>query len=177
METCVGEKTLHLLRHAKSSWSDPTQEDFDRPLNRRGESAARQVATYLAGLAFAPDLVLCSPARRTKDTLALTRPALPDTVEVVYEPRIYEASMDTLLGLLHGIGEAVASALILGHNPGLERLAVWLADKPMQGQAARMTEKFPTAALASFAIGAGAWRAVGQGQGSLLRFVAPKDLG
>ncbi|HKU72519.1 MAG TPA: histidine phosphatase family protein, partial [Pyrinomonadaceae bacterium] len=84
-------KTLFLLRHAKSSWKDETLPDFDRPLNRRGKRAAETIGRYFKTSASVPELILCSPAERARETLKLVLKASKWTTEVRYDQRIYEA--------------------------------------------------------------------------------------
>ena len=119
--------TLYLLRHAKSSWSDPTLPDEERPLAPRGRRDAKRVAEHLVQLGIEPELVLCSSARRTRETLELIRPALDATTSVALEAELYAATADTLLEHLRAVPDGVASVLLIGHNPGLQDLALLLA--------------------------------------------------
>src|SRR5262245_8755490 len=95
--------TLMLLRHAKSSWDDGSLRDFDRPLAPRGESAAPRMGAYMAEQGLAPQLILCSPAVRTRQTVDLVLPHLEGDPTVVYEDRFYLAAPSVLLARLRRI--------------------------------------------------------------------------
>jgi phosphohistidine phosphatase len=168
-------RTLYLLRHAKSSWSDPALADHERPLAPRGRRDAKRVGKHLARLKIEPDLVLCSPARRTRETLELIRPSLAATVAVNFEDELYAASSKELLARLRVVPEAVASVLLIGHNPGLQRLAVELAS--VGADLGRVEAKFPTAALATLALQETTWSRLSHGEALLAAYVVPKQLG
>jgi phosphohistidine phosphatase len=166
--------TLYLLRHAKSSWSDPRLADHERPLSPRGRRDAKRIADHLLQLGIAPALVLCSDSRRTRETLQLVRPAL-DAATVSLESELYAASPETLLERLHAVPEEVASVMLIGHNPGLEHLALLLAsDGPELG---RLETKFPTAALATLTLATAMWQRLSEADAVLAAYVVPKELG
>jgi phosphohistidine phosphatase len=166
-------KRLHLLRHAKSSWKESGVPDHDRPLARRGRRAAKTMAAHLGEQGIAPELVLCSTARRARDTFERIEPALR-TPDVRFEPELYHASADTLLDRLHEVPDAVGSVMLIGHNPSLEMLALELA-RP--GALVReLAAKYPTAALATFGFPGASWRDLGSGTAELTGFVRPRDL-
>ena len=165
--------TLILTRHAKSSWEDPTLDDIDRPLNRRGRLSAEAVGAWLALRAPAPDTVLVSPARRTQETLAHLRPHLPPAIEVREEPGLYEVEAAQLLSVLRGAGTA-SPLMVVGHNPGMGDLAAMLAEKaPLHPQFAR----YPTCATLVLRFPVSRWDEVSPGTGEVLAFVIPRDLG
>jgi phosphohistidine phosphatase len=159
-------KTLYLLRHLKSSWDEPGLADFDRPLAPRGRKAGKAMARHLRETAVAPEVVLCSPAVRTRETLDAVREAL-GTPEVRFDDRLYGASEETLLGVLHGVEPGLGSVLVIAHNPGLDDLAAALSGA---GQ-----DKFPTGALATLTF-EGAWAELGPGTCELTAFVVPREL-
>jgi phosphohistidine phosphatase len=167
-------RTLMLLRHAKSSWSDPGLADVDRPLSPRGERAARRIAEYLRRNGIRPSLVLCSPARRTRQTLDAIEPALGTTCAVELAPELYGASAETLLERLRAVPDSADSVLLIGHNPGLEELALMLAERG--AELPRLREKFPTAALATIVVRHDSWEALGPGCGELVDYVVPREL-
>lgn len=169
-------KSLILLRHAKSSWNHPGLEDFDRPLNRRGERAAGVVGLFLKQEGIAPDLVLCSPAARTRRTWDAIRSSLPRSTTFEEAPDIYEAGIGQLYKALSGIGDDAGTVLMIGHNPGLERLAASLCQGQTGEHMERVLGKFPTGALAFIDLNIDAWSAIAPGTGALLRFVTPKEL-
>lgn len=164
---------LLLLRHAKSSWDDAARPDHDRPLTKRGRRAADVMGTHLRTRGLVPDLVLCSSSRRTRETLERLGLA---GAEVAIEERLYAAGEDDLLGRLREVDEGVRSGLLIGHNPGVQDLATELAGPARMGDAARIREKFPTGALALFAVD-GAWRDLDRATARLESFTAPRDLG
>lgn len=172
-------KYVSLLRHAKSSWDDSQQKDFDRPLNERGRRAAPLIGAYLAAHGLTPDIVLCSSARRTRETLKLLVESLgrPKNTQIV--DTLYLASAPSLLAHINTLAETFAHAMVIGHNPGLEMLACELADPGGSDELAlrRMAGKFPTGALARFEFDANEWKGVARGEGRLIAFVTPRDLG
>ncbi len=172
--------TLSLLRHAKSSWSDPRLKDFERPLNDRGEAAAPRMGAFMARHGLAPELILCSTAVRARQTLNLVLPHLKGAPELVYEDALYLASSATMLKCLHKVGPEVRPkvrhAMIVGHDPGMHTLAVELAGSGRPDDLQRLSEKFPTAGLAVLAFAVDAWPEVHWGCGRLALFTAPKRL-
>ena len=166
-------KRLFLLRHAKSSWDDPELDDHERPLAPRGRRAAKLLAGYLSRERVAPALVLCSAARRTRETLERIAPALGEDVRVEIERELYAASERRLLERLRSVGEDVDSVMLIGHNPGVEQLALLLAGSGQKLDAVR--RKYPTAALATLEF-SGPWRELGPSGAELTDFVTPKQL-
>ncbi|MGH2707497.1 MAG: SixA phosphatase family protein [Actinomycetota bacterium] len=165
---------LYLLRHAKSSWNDPGLADRERPLAPRGRRAAGKIAGYLRSEKVSPTLVLCSPARRTMQTLELIAPALGEGRTLV-EEALYLADATKLLKRLRRLPETVFSVMLIGHNPSLQELALTLAGR---GAAlGRLEAKFPTGALAILAVPAESWRDLGEGVAELAAYVVPRDLG
>ena len=166
-------KRLYVLRHAKSSWDEPARSDHDRPLAPRGRKAAKAMARHLREQGVAPELVLCSTATRSRQTLERIEPALGRrTVQV--ERELYAASAAELLARLHAVADTVGSVMIICHYPGLQDLVLGLA-RP--SDARREVEvKYPTAALATLDLDVERWRDVRAGGGGLVGFVRPRDL-
>ena len=169
-------KSLYLLRHAKSSWADPSVDDFDRPLNKRGRRACGLVAAYMAGRGIGPDLVLCSAARRARETVEGLADALGAAAPVIFEETLYMAGAERLLARLHAVPDDVGAVMMVGHNPGLENFAGALMAVGDGAAAGRMMEKYPTAALALFTLAVDRWRDVGRRGAALDAFVRPRDL-
>ena len=168
-------KTLTLLRHAKSGWDDPVTRDFDRPLNRRGRRAARTVGAEMRKLGLAFDRVLASPARRVVETLEEVAETF-GPLEPEYEQRLYLATTETLIELLRATDESVERLLLVGHNPGMECLALALSggsDNALRGE---IELKYPTGTLAEIALDVEGWWQVDQGCGKITRFIRPRDL-
>lgn len=162
------------LRHAKSSWKDRSLADRDRPLSGRGKRAAKAVAGHIEAERIRPGLVLCSLARRSRDTLERVEPAFGDPVETRFEEALYGASEAELLARLRALPAGLDSVMIVGHNPGLEDLALALASEG--AERARMEEKYPTAALATIDLPANDWSAIERASGELVAYVRPRDL-
>jgi phosphohistidine phosphatase len=160
-------KTLLLLRHAKSSWDDATLKDFDRPLNGRGLNNAPLIGKFIREQKIAPELVLSSPARRTRETAALVLKAGGIDAPLRFDERRYEASAERLCEVIAQIEEKVNQALLIGHNPGLEELILHLT-----GEEKRM----PTAALAQLSLGVEKWSKLQAGCGNLDLLIKPKQL-
>jgi len=168
-------RTIVLLRHGKSSWSDSTLADIDRPLAPRGERASKKLAEYIRRKRIRPVLVLCSPSLRTRQTLEAVEAALGKgcTVEVV--PQLYGASEQELLERLQALPESVSSVMLVGHNPGLHNLALVLASRG--ADLPRLEERFPTGALATLVVRSEGWTGLGPGTAELVDYVIPKQLG
>jgi phosphohistidine phosphatase len=167
-------RTLMLLRHAKSSWSDPGLPDVDRPLAPRGERAARRIAECLRRSEARPSLVLCSPARRTRQTLEAIEPVLGKTYAVELAPELYAAPVEALLERLRAVPDSADPVMLIGHNPGLEELALALAARG--ADLPRLRAKFPTGALATIVFDSASWAALEPGSGELVDFVVPREL-
>jgi phosphohistidine phosphatase len=132
-------RRLVLLRHAKSDWPDVP--DHDRPLAKRGRRDAPVVGRWLKREGYVPGFVLCSTARRTRETWKLAAPETGASPQIRYERKAYAATAGTLLELVGGIPAQYKTALLIGHNPGISHLAVLLAEPwedaraPEQGEA------------------------------------------
>lgn len=193
-------KTLYLLRHAKSDGTDWTGQDFERPLNERGELACTTMAAHLREHGILPGVVLCSTAVRARATLTgiaaeLDWPGADDRPPFDFRDEIYLASETELLAQVRGLEDGIASAMVIGHNPGIEVLAISLARRGVRGKVRGRTggqaggkagddrdafealeRKFPTAALATLTFDLDRWRDLGPGEGRLAGFVKPSTL-
>ncbi len=165
-------KRLFLLRHAKSSWDDPALADHDRPLANRGRRASKRICEHMRREAISPAFVLCSSATRTQQTLELITPAL-EAPEVSIERGLYGASSAALLDRIRELGSTISSALLIGHQPAVQELALALAGDG--AELARVRAKFPTAALATLLF-VGEWSTLGPGSAELVAYVKPKEL-
>jgi phosphohistidine phosphatase len=166
-------RRLVLLRHAKSDWPDVA--DHERPLAKRGRRDAPLAGRWLGRSGYVPDAVVCSTARRARETWDLAAAGLAKAAggaapPVRYEPRVYEATVLGLLMLVHEFPDDERTVLIVGHNPGLAELAVGLAAPPPEPPSA-----FPTAAIAVLGV-AGDWASAGPGEARLLAFAIPADM-
>lgn len=170
-------KRLILLRHAKSSWEDPVQRDFDRPLNDKGRRAAETMGRHMRELGIEWDHAVASPAARVIETLAAASIGYGEAIEPEWDKRAYLASDMTLLEIVHEASDDSASLLISGHNSGLEDLVLLLV--PENGDdalRASLEEKYPTASLAEMEFDVESWADIEPESGRLVRFVRPRDL-
>ena len=167
-------RRLILLRHAKSDWPDVP--DRDRPLAKRGRRDAPRIGRWLHDHGYLPDVVVCSNARRTRQTWDLVAPELGRSPPVTFEPRAYAASARTLLDLARQLPGKYRAALLIGHNPGLAELANSLAGPPGgNGKLSPAGLRFPTAAVAVFEFDED-WPVLSPGHARLLAYTAPADL-
>ena len=164
-----------MLRHAKSSWDEPGLPDRLRPLAPRGLRAAGAMARHLRAAAVAPDLVVCSPARRAVQTWESVASGVPPDTAAEIDEAIYDADADELLARLRDVRSGIRSVLLVGHNPGLQDLAVDLVGSGDVGLRERLLTKFPTGALATLEV-PGDWHDLTWGAASLLAFVVPREL-
>jgi phosphohistidine phosphatase len=144
-------KALLLIRHAKSSWKDRTLADRDRPLNKRGKRDAPEMGRRLAARGGAPDLIVSSPAVRALTTARVIAEAVGYPAgEIVEDERVYMASVESLLGVIHGLDDDLDRIFLFGHNPGLTELVNHLADDEI--------ENVPTCGVVEFRLVAERWR-------------------
>jgi phosphohistidine phosphatase len=164
---------LYVLRHAKSSWDDPAQRDHDRPLAPRGRRAVKLIAEYVERNAITPELVLCSPSQRTRETLAGVGPS----GEVLIEPELYTATAGELIERLQRVPAEVGSVMVIGHNPAVQMLVLRLGrqEPDSEERFANVRRKFPTGALATLAFSQD-WTGLATGCAELADYVRPKAL-
>ncbi|GAA5059495.1 histidine phosphatase family protein [Erythrobacter westpacificensis] len=166
-------KRLGLLRHAKSDWDDMSLRDFDRGLNDRGRKGARLMGDHIRQQGGAWDMVLASPAERVKLTLEASGLDMP----VRYEESAYLADSPTLMQLLSTCDDDAEAVLLMGHNPGLQELALDLVAPDAENDLfSEVMQKYPTAAYAVLELGIDSWADLRQGCGKLVHFARPRDL-
>jgi phosphohistidine phosphatase len=165
---------LWLLRHAKAAPIEAGS-DRDRKLTGKGERAAREIGAWAAGRHLAPDLVLCSPAARTRQTLALLIEFLEGRPEIDYDETLYLADVPALLARLRLVPETRQAVLVVGHNPGLHALGLMLLRSGGGALARRLATGMPTGTLAGFALD-GPWAELDARAGRLETLVGPKDV-
>lgn len=171
----MASRRILLLRHAKSSWDEPGS-DIDRPLAPRGRRAAAVMGVYIRDENIVPDLVLCSGARRARETWEIVAHQLKRVPAVEHEAALYMATPDQLLRRLKKVPDAVGSVLIVGHEGGVDALARRLAGGGAAPLRRRLAEKFPTAALAVLAVDLASWSELADKAATITRLAAPKDL-
>jgi phosphohistidine phosphatase len=168
---------LMLLRHAKSSWPEPGQADIDRHLNDRGRDAARAMGRHMAANGLEPQLVLCSPALRARETWGLVAQELKTSPILLIERDIYDfGGGEALMECLRRYSGVAQSVLVVGHNPSIEALALKLSRNGVTEPRGLLEKKYPTGALAVIHLDMGRWDEVATAMGTLVRFDRPKDI-
>jgi phosphohistidine phosphatase len=167
---------LLLLRHAKSEKAEPGKADEERTLNKRGRGDARAMGGYLERHGLQPDLALVSNAARARATWELVAGELSRQPQVVYEPRLYAAGLDTIIAVVRETKTAVGTLILVGHNPGLHEAARLLIASGDVEARERLNESLPTAGLAVIDFAGRNWRMVHAHGGRLERFVTPRSL-
>jgi phosphohistidine phosphatase len=170
-------KTLALLRHAKSDWSDARARDFDRPLNARGVRGAQAMGRHIMRTGLAFERILASPAVRVAETIEEASKAWGHSFPVEWDRRIYLASSATLIDLLRELSGEPESVLMIGHNPGLEDLIFDLV--PDDGTSPLREEvevKFPTATFAVLELAIERWSDLDERCAKLVAMKRPRDL-
>lgn len=166
-------KRLGLLRHAKSDWDDMNLRDFDRGLNARGRKGARLMGDHIREQGGTWDSALASPAERVKLTLEASGLNLP----VQFEESAYLADAGTLIQLLSAFDDSADAVLLLGHNPGLQEVALELVAPDAEDELFHeVLQKYPTAAFAVLELDIDSWRDIEPGCGRIVHFARPRDL-
>jgi phosphohistidine phosphatase len=160
-------KTLLLLRHAKSSWDQPSLRDYERPLADRGRRDAPRMGKALKERGPLPDSIICSPAARARETLAAFQKAAEIGTEPKFDEGVYGATSAELMGIVRKLPDGSGCALMVGHNPGFEDLVSRLSGT---------AEHMPTAALACITFDVDRWGDVEDGEGRLAWLMTPKTL-
>jgi len=169
-------RQLFLLRHAKSSWDDPSLSDFQRPLANRGRRAAPLIGREMARRGWLPVLALISSSVRTRQTWELVSAQWKNPCASIFIDTIYEADPAEILTEIKKTPDEACSLLVIGHNPGLALLTGMLAGPGSPVLALEKLErKFPTAAIASLEIGSN-WQDLSAETSRLTDFITPKDI-
>lgn len=172
----TGMQRLMLLRHAKSLMAEPGQRDRDRGLSQRGYRDAVAIGRAFASHLPYPDLVLCSAARRTRETLAAVLPRLEADTVIRVTGALYDHDAPTYFEAIAELAGPARSVLVIGHNPTIHATAIRLAGHGAESLRARVAAKFPTGALAVIDLPDGGRADVADGAGTLTAFVQPADL-
>jgi len=180
-------KTLYLLRHGKSTWDSPTLGDYERPLSPRGTRAAIAAGRHLAAARLRPNLILCSSAKRTRDTadlvLAEMTPVTAGTekgaepacvIPIETERGLYLCGSKALCERIRELPDRIDTVLLVGHNPDLHELALYLVGTGDAVALGHMRDKFPTAACATLEFNAERWRDIEPGSSRLADFEVPR---
>ena len=167
-------KLLTLMRHAKSSWGQPGLSDFDRTLNSRGAEQMSLWSKFWRKEKQKPDLILCSSAARTRETLERMEESLGDA-DVRYMRGLYNGLMEDYLDALWAAVD-VRHIMVIGHNPTCDELARYLAKPSGQAFDKFMKHHFGTANACRFEVDVDSWKNLGQASCTIASFIRPKDL-
>lgn len=159
-------KELILIRHAKSDWSNPLLDDFERPLNKRGEKNAPFMAKILKKEIQKPDLIISSPSFRTKLTLEYFLKEFEYKGEVIFEKSIYEAPFENLLKVIKNIDDKYKTIFLIGHNPGLNDLANFLLGS--------FEDNIATSGVLKIDFDTNSWKNISKDNSKLIFFKYPK---
>jgi phosphohistidine phosphatase len=161
-------KNLLLLRHGKSSWKDDSLADHERPLKKRGRKDTKTIAKVIKKKDLIPDVILCSSAIRARETVEILTEELKYKNEVIYTEKLYMAEPEDLIKALKKLSDDLQSAMIVGHNPGLEAYL-----QIIDGE----IEALPTAGLGSLVLVLDDWKDISlETMGDLVGFWTPKML-
>lgn len=158
-------KKLYLVRHAKSSWDDITLEDFDRPLNKRGENDAPFMGKVLNKKSIIADIIISSPSKRTKQTLQLINEQFPFPLKIIYDEDIYETTLAGLESVIQHIDNKYENIFLFGHNPSLNSFV----EKYIN-----MDENIPTCGVVGIQFDCKSWKEISPNNAKKLFFEYPK---
>lgn len=160
-------KRLYLIRHAKSSWSDPGLPDFERGLNKRGKRDAPFMGKRLANHGIRPDLILASPAKRAKKTAGIIAKAIGySKKKIIYHEEIYSHSVKGVLQLIRAESDQTSFLFLVGHNPVITDLAELLTSHRIMN--------VPTSGIVAVILSVDRWEDTVPGMGELEFFDYPK---
>lgn len=167
---------LLLLRHAKSSWDVPGAVDFDRPLATRGRRAATMIGEHLAIHRMLPDRILCSSARRTRETLMGVLPVTDTDLDIRITRDLYDVTADAYIDCIGALGGSARTLLLIGHNPTVQDCALELIGSGNPALRTEIGEKFPTAGLAVIDFEHHRWSELKPRTGRVVAFFRPREL-
>lgn len=158
-------KKLYIIRHAKSDWSNPQLEDFDRPLNKRGKKNAPFMGKLLRKKNISPDLIISSPAYRARETAISISKEINYHENIMYNEYLYEADLKTIMEIVNFIEDEHDNVFIIGHNPGLNMLGFYLVD---------FNENLPTSGILEIKFDCQSWRKINKSNAQIVSFEYPK---
>lgn len=167
---------LMLLRHAKSSWDAPGVADFDRPLNARGRHAAPLMGRHMAAHALLPDRIVCSTARRTRETLAGLLAHFDNDLDIRLTRDLYDSGRGQYLDSIRAVGGGARQLLVIGHNPAMQEVAVDLVGAGNPALIGAIAADYPTAALAVIDFPEKQWSEIKPRGGRIVAFFRPREL-
>lgn len=166
-------RRLLLLRHAEADRPFAV-EDHERPLSERGQRQSEAIGQYMAQEPLLPDLAIVSTSRRTQETWRRVQAYLGAAIPQRDEPRIYEAAHENIIEVIKETPGHIGTLLLVGHNPGFERLATTLAASGRPSAMSLLQDHFPTGSLAVLDLAIESWDEVSAGAGHLERFKKPE---
>jgi phosphohistidine phosphatase len=162
-------RSLILIRHTKSSWGDLSQPDFDRPIKKERIEDAKEMAAELKELGVEPDLIICSPARRTRQTAEYFYDKLKyEEKDVQFDKRIYESTAEDVLQVVRETDALIKTLVVIGHNPSLTHLANMFA--------ANSIDEIPTTGVVWLEFAAKNWEIYKLTPCKLKAFLTPKTI-
>ncbi|PPE78025.1 phosphohistidine phosphatase, partial [Kaistia algarum] len=167
---------LLLLRHAKSSWDVSGQPDFDRPLAARGRRAATMIGEHLSTHRLIPDRILCSSAKRTRETLTGLLPLISTDLDIRITRDLYEVGADVYIDTISALGGGARTLLLIGHNPTVQDTALELIGNGNPALRDEIAGKFPTAGLAVIDFELHKWSELRPQTGRVVAFFRPREL-
>jgi phosphohistidine phosphatase len=167
---------LLLLRHAKSAWDDTRLADFDRPLAARGRRAATMIGEHLAAHRLTPDRILCSSARRTRETLIGLMPMIPSDLDIRITRDLYEVGSEAYRACIGALGGNARNLMLIGHNPTMQDTALELIGSGNPALRDEIAAKFPTAGLAVIDFDIQKWSELKPRTGRVVAFFRPREL-
>ena len=166
---------LYVMRHSKSSWSDPSLDDFDRPLSKRGKNNAKLICEFFIKKNLKFDLVYCSSSKRTIQTLNILSEKI-SFKKIIKKKALYHASEDEIIHILKQTGDNYKTLLLINHEPSMSELINRICLKENSDQFENLKRKFPTAAVAEVNFNFNDWEKLSKVKGKLISFIKPKDL-
>lgn len=158
-------KKLYIIRHAKSDWSHPELDDFDRPLNKRGKKNAPFMGKILRKKGAVPDLIISSPAYRARETAIQIAKKVRYHENIMFNEYIYESGLSTILEVVNYIEDEYDDVFLIGHNPALNMLGFYLVD---------FNDNIPTCGILEIEFECDSWREVKKNNAKLVSFEYPK---
>ena len=166
---------LYVMRHSKSSWSDPSLDDFDRPLSKRGKNNAKLICEFFIKKNYKFDYVLVSSANRTKKTLSILLKKIATPRKIFSSKKLYLANEDRIIELIKKIPKKYKSILLINHEPTVRNLAKALTKNQNNNHFKLLNYKFPTSAFAKINFDLIEWKEI-KNNGLIKEFIRPKDL-
>ncbi len=162
-------RDLVLIRHTKSNWGDFSLPDFDRPIKKDRVDDAKQMASHLKALKLQPELIVCSPAKRTRQTAEYFCDKLKyDEGKILFDKRIYESTPEDILQVVHEVEASVKSLVVIGHNPSLTYFANLFIEEKI--------DELPTTGVVWIEFETPDWELYRSNRGKLKYFLTPKTL-